>query len=70
MPMKVLQIIKDEADETTRRLIPSLKQIYNRKRTVFKSRAKLDLQHTLDIFMRKRMVGSMYALCPLYLNEI
>jgi hypothetical protein len=65
MPMKILHILNQEADAATKSLLPSLKQIYNRKRTVFKSRAQLDLQHTLDIFMRKRMVCMSSILCSI-----
>jgi hypothetical protein len=60
MPMKVFNKITKEATQVTRPLLPSMEQIYNRKKTVFRTRSKLTSQHAVDCFMNQRMVSSLY----------
>jgi hypothetical protein len=60
MPAKIMILIQKEATEATRPLMPTLIQIHNRKKKVFKSTTNLSSQHALTTYMRKRMV--MYLL--------
>lgn len=60
MPGKIMLLLHKEALDTTRPLLPTLAQIHNRKRKVFKSTTNLSSQHALTSYMRKRMVIKMY----------
>jgi hypothetical protein len=60
MPMKVFNSIAKEATPTTQPLLPTMDQIYNRKKTVFRSRSKLSNQHAVDCFMKQRMVSFLF----------
>jgi hypothetical protein len=61
MPMKAFNKIAKEATQVTRPLLPSMEQIYNRKKTVFRTRSKLTTQHAVDCFMKQRMVNFLYS---------
>jgi hypothetical protein len=63
LPAKVLRCLQKEATENTRPLLPHLSQIHNRKKTVFRATTNLSSQHTLTLYMKKRMVRNYIFLC-------
>jgi hypothetical protein len=61
MAGKIVILLHKKATDVTRPLLPTLAQIHNRRKKVFRSTTSLSSQHALATYMKKRMVSVAYV---------
>lgn len=53
LPKKAFNVLNKEADEETRLILPTVKQLQNRKKFLFKATNRMDTEHDLTEYLDK-----------------